>query len=389
LLPVNDYLLSGMMEVFMSIRILFACGGTGGHINPALAVAAMMKERHPGAKILFAGNPAGMEARLVPAAGFEFTGVEVLGFQRRPSFHNLKNNIKAVRYLFSASGKVEKIVNSFSPDVCVGTGGYVSGPVVRKAAKMNVRTVTHEQNAYPGVTTKLLCKYADKVLLAVPEAQVRLPKYVAGIVTGNPVRKDVLQADRKSAREHYGIGDRVCLLSFGGSQGAAKVNQGVADVIAWHFGSGKIHHIHATGQYGGKTFPGQLSERGVNILGDEHIDVREFIDDMPRCLAAADLVICRAGALSISELQAAGRASILIPSPNVAANHQHHNAAVLAKKDAAILIEERSLTGGYLVSVIEKLVENPAALKKIGKNAAAMAITDATERICDEIESLL
>jgi len=371
------------------MKILFACGGTAGHINPALAVAGILKEKRPDTQFLFAGNPKGMEARLVHAAGYPFVPIEVLGFQRKLSFHNLKKNALAVKHLLAASGKAKKIIQDFAPDICMGTGGHVSGPVVRQAAKMRVPTLTHEQNAYPGVTTKLLCHYVDKVLLAVAGAEEYLPKGTDCVVTGNPVRSEILSADRAAARRALRVGDRVCLLSFGGSLGAKRINQAVADLMAWHYGKENIHHIHATGHHGTELFPKLLEERGVDIIGETHIDVRAYIDNMAECLAAADLVICRAGAISISELQAAGKASILIPSPNVAENHQFHNARVLTTKNAAILIEEKDLTGKRLVETVAGLVSDPQELRNIGRNAASMAIADAGERICGEIENLL
>ncbi len=375
----------------MPIRILFACGGTAGHINPALAVAGVLKKKHPDTQILFAGNPKGMEARLVSAAGYDFAPIHVLGFQRKLTLHNLKNNVMAAAYLLTASQRAAKIIRDFSPNVCMGTGGYVSGPVVRQAAKMGIPTLTHEQNAFPGVTTKLLTRYVDKVLLAVPEAMDYLPPKVHDrcVITGNPVRQEILLADRKAARQKMGIGDRICLLSFGGSLGAQQINQSIADVMAWHAGKGRIHHIHATGQYGVELFPRLLRERGVNPQGDPHLDIRTYIDDMPDCLAAADLVICRSGAISLSELQAAGKASILIPSPNVAENHQYHNAMVMVSKNAALIIEEKDLTGARLIQVIEDVISDPQELRNIGKNAASMAIIDSAERICSQIEELI
>ena len=373
----------------MPVKILFACGGTAGHINPALAVAGLLREQWPDVQILFAGNPKGMEAKLVPAAGYDFAPIEVLGFQRKLSLHNIKNNVMALRYLLTASKKARRIIEDFSPDVCMGTGGYVSGPVVRMAAKMKIPTLTHEQNAFPGMTTKLLCKYVDKVLLAVGQARQFLPGAPNVVVTGNPVRREILTADREKSRQKLGVGDKICILSFGGSLGAKKINEAIAEVIAQNYDKGMIHHIHATGQYGAELFPELLREKGVDINDAKNIDLRTYIDDMPDCLAAADLVICRAGALSISELQAVGRAAILIPSPNVAGNHQHYNARLLESRNAAILIEEKDLATGRLAQAIQELCADPQKLQDIGRSAASMAITDASQRICKEIEQLL
>ncbi|MCL2857222.1 MAG: undecaprenyldiphospho-muramoylpentapeptide beta-N-acetylglucosaminyltransferase [Oscillospiraceae bacterium] len=372
------------------MKILFACGGTAGHINPALAVAGLVRERWPGASILFAGNPSGMEATLVPKAGYDFAPIEVLGFQRKLNLRNIRNNLAAAGYLLTATGKAKKIIREFAPDICMGTGGYVSGPVVRTAAKMKIPTLTHESNAFPGVTTRLLCKYVDKVLLGVPQAERYLQAEGKIATTGNPVREEILAAKREESRRKLGIGtDKICLLSFGGSLGAQRLNEAIADVVAWHEDRRDIYHIHGTGQYGVELFTQLLWERGVNPESSANLDWREYIDDMPACLAAADLVICRAGALSISELQAAGRASVLIPSPNVAGNHQYHNARPLAEKNAAILIEEKDLTGEGLVNIIADLAADPGELRNIGRNAAKMAITDAGRRILNEIEQLL
>jgi len=372
------------------MRILFVCGGTAGHINPALAVAGLIRERQPQAAILFAGNPGGMEATLVPKAGFEFAPIEVLGFQRKISLRNLRNNLKAAGYLLTATGKAKKIIRGFAPDVCMGTGGYVSGPVVRTAAKMKIPTLSHEQNAFPGVTTRLLCKYVDKVLLGVPQAEQYLQADGKISVTGNPVRGEILTARREESRSKLGIDkDKICLLSFGGSLGAKRLNEAIAEVMAWHHDKDTVHHIHATGQYGVEFFPQLLRDRGIDSDRCKGIDLRTYIDDMPDCLAAADLVICRAGASSISELQAIGRASVLIPSPNVAGNHQYHNARLLAGKNAAILIEEKDLTGEGLIGIVADLAEDPGELRNIGRNAASMAINDSGQRILNEIEQLL
>jgi UDP-N-acetylglucosamine--N-acetylmuramyl-(pentapeptide) pyrophosphoryl-undecaprenol N-acetylglucosamine transferase len=205
------------------------------------------------------------------------------------------------------------------------------------------------------------------------------------VVTGNPIRKEILLADREKSRRELGVDGRICLLTFGGSLGAERINQAVADVVAAFHKGGQIHHIHAMGQYGTELFPDLLQIKGVDIADNPHYDIREYISDMPRCLAAADLVVCRAGAISLSELQATGRASILIPSPNVAENHQYHNAMVLANRGAAVVIEEKDLTGERLVAAIKELVSDPQEIENLGRNASAMAIADGAERIVAEI----
>lgn len=372
------------------MKILFAAGGTAGHINPAIAVAQVVREKHPEAGILFAGNPDGMEARLVREAGFDFAPIHVKGFQRRLTWRNVKNNARAVFYLTTAFSRAKKIITEFGPDAVMGTGGYVSGPILQTAAKLGVKTVTHEQNAFPGVTTKLLCRVVDKLLLAVEDARTHLNPACECVVTGNPVRQDVLFANREKARERLGVGERICILSFGGSNGARAVNVAISKLIAWHCRGGRFHHIHATGSFGVDFLPELLQEEGLPDWSTiPWLDIREYISDMPDCLAAADLVISRAGALTISELEAAGRASILIPSPNVAENHQYHNAMVLQRADAACVIEERDLTGDALVEAVLRLTSEPDTLARLGRNAASLAILDANERIYAELMSLI
>ena len=371
-----------------NMKILFACGGTGGHINPAIAVANYIKSLYPDTEILFAGNPKGMEARLVPAAGFDFAPIEIMGFERYICMRNIKHNIKAVKCLLTCRKRAKEIINEFSPDVVVGTGGYVSAPILKTAHEMGIKTAAHEQNAYPGVSNKLNFKFADKILLAVEAAKKYLPEGRDYIITGNPVREEIIMADREKAREKFNIGDRKCILTFGGSLGAGKVNEAVADIIEWHSQRDDIYHIHATGKKGYEGFFKLLDEKKINYKNG-HTEIREYINDMAECMAAADLVISRSGAISLSEIQAAGKASILIPSPNVAENHQYHNAKVLADQNAAYLIEEKDLNRESIIKAVEEILDNPEIMKVLSKNAAAMAYLDANKRISENILELI
>ncbi|MCI8440969.1 MAG: undecaprenyldiphospho-muramoylpentapeptide beta-N-acetylglucosaminyltransferase [Provencibacterium sp.] len=366
------------------MKILFVCGGTAGHINPALAVAGLIRSRRPDAQIRFIGNPHGMEKRLVSEAGYPFSPVVVKGFYRSFSPKAIAHNLSAVSCMLRSSGEARRLLRDFSPDVVMGTGGYVSGPVLRAAAKLGFKTLTHESNAFPGVTTKLLARYVDRVLLAVEEAKKYLPEGTNCEIVGNPVREEIFLADREKSRKALGVKPgQVVLLTFGGSLGAQRVNEAVADLIAWHYKSGKVHHIHATGQYGVELLPRLLKERGVDLRGLDTVDIREYISDMPRCLAASDIVVCRAGAMTLSELTAAGRASVLIPSPNVAENHQYYNAMVLEKAGAAKVIEEKDLSGEKLCALVSDWAEHPDKLAALSKNASRLATPDAAERICD------
>lgn len=370
------------------MRILFAGGGTAGHINPALAIAGYVKKQMPEAEILFVGNKGGMEERLVPQAGFDFKQIVISGFKRSFNIKAIGHNVKTVKRMFTASAESKKIIKEFKPDLAVGTGGYVSGPVLRTAAKMGVPIIIHEQNAYPGVTTKMLSKLAKKVMLAIPDAKKHLDPNLDYVITGNPVRQEILSANRESARAELGLDERPVVLSFGGSLGARKINENLADLIARSGKDGKYQHIHAYGQYG-KWFPDLVKEKGTDISKCPNLDIREYINNMATCLAACDVVVSRAGAITLSEIQAQGKPAVLIPSPNVAENHQYHNAMAMVNKKAAEIIEEKDLTPELLIEKVDKLLESSATLEEYSKNARKMAIVDANERIFSVIKDIL
>ena len=347
------------------VRILIAAGGTAGHINPALAIAGQLRQQYPDAQISFAGRKKGMEHRLVTAAGYPFYPIEVHGFQRSFTPRNILRNLSALFWLALSPVRAGAILRQLKPDLVIGTGGYVIGPMVRAAAKKGIRTAIHEQNAFPGVTNKLLAPMVDVVLAAVPAAVEKLGAPQKTVVCGNPVRPEMFAQDAAAARRELGIPEgKTVLLSFGGSLGAQRVNEVVADLAAWHVAHADFYHIHATGQYGVQLFRTLARQKGFE--NSPHMDVREYIDDMPRCLAAADLVICRAGALTLAELEAMGRASILIPSPNVAENHQYYNALELEKAGGARVLEEKELTGEKLIETVRQLTEKPDTLRIMG-----------------------
>ena len=370
------------------MKILFAGGGTAGHINPALAIAGYIRELEPDAEILYIGAKGGMEERLVPNAGFDFKSITISGFQRKLNWGNIRRNFKTVVHLFSSSKEARKIIKDFQPDICVGTGGYVSGPVIREAIKIKIPAVIHEQNAYPGVTNKMLAKRADRVMLAVADAQSHFDPNARCVLTGNPVRQEVLRANREQSRRALGLDARPLILSFGGSLGARTINEAAADLLVSSGKSGKYQHIHGYGQYG-KWLPELLKQKGLDLSACPNITLKEYINNMPECLAAADLVICRAGAITLSELQVQGKASILIPSPNVAENHQYHNAMALVNRKAAMILEEKDLTGEKLCKAVEQIFATPNGAAEFGQNARKMAIIDANERIYKQIKEVL
>lgn len=361
------------------MKILLAGGGTAGHINPALAIAGYIREKRPDTEFLFIGNKDGMEQRLVPQAGFKIESIIISGFKRSFSPKNMLENVKTVKRTFSSSNKAKKIISEFKPDICIGTGGYVSGPVIRTAAKMGIPCIIHEQNAFPGVTNKMLAKSVKKVMLAVPDAKKYFEKADV-VITGNPVRGEILTADKEKSRQMLGLDSRPVILSFGGSLGARKINEAVADLVARSGKDGRYQHIHAYGSYG-EWFPSLVKDKGTDIEKCDNLDVRPYIDNMSVCMAAADLVICRAGAITLSEIQAMGKPAILIPSPNVAENHQYHNAMALVNRGAAQIIEESQLSGELLMKKADKMLIDPENLDKISENSKKMAIIDANERI--------
>ncbi|MDY5559241.1 MAG: undecaprenyldiphospho-muramoylpentapeptide beta-N-acetylglucosaminyltransferase [Candidatus Heritagella sp.] len=364
----------------MFVRVLFAGGGTAGHINPALAIAGYLREKQPDAEILFIGNRGGMEEKLVPKAGFAMKTIVISGFQRKMTPKAIAHNVKTLTRVVTSSHQARRIIREFAPDLCVGTGGYVSGPVVRTAMKLGIPAVIHEQNAYPGVTNKMLSADAARVMMAVSDAEKYMKPGARCVLTGNPIRPEILREERAAARKKLGVDDRPLILSFGGSLGARKVNEAVADLMTHTIPGGKFQHIHGYGQYS-RWMPDLLREKGIDPDKTPQLDLREYIHDMPVCLAAADLVISRAGAMTLSEIQATGKGSILIPSPNVAENHQFHNAMALVNRGAAEIVEEKDLTGDVLWEKVQKIFAAPGGAAALGENAAKMAIRDANERI--------
>lgn len=362
------------------MRVLFTGGGTAGHINPALAAAGYLKMKQPDAEILFVGNKGGMEERLVPPAGYEIKTIHISGFQRKITPKNIARNIQTVARLASSSVESRKIIREFKPDVCVGTGGYVSGPVIREAAKLGIPCAVHESNAFPGMTIKMLAKHVHAVMLAVEDAKKYFDSDVNIVMTGNPVRPEILRVNRNDARERLGLDERPVVLSFGGSLGAANINKAMLTVLKNSAETGHVQHIHGYGQHD-KTFPQDLEALGVDLKKNPQIRVLEYINNMADCLAAADVVISRSGAITLTEIEALGKGSILIPSPNVSENHQYHNAMALVNRGAAEIIEEKDLTGELLLEKLEGILSQSGKAESLGNEARKMSVPDANERI--------
>ena len=371
------------------MKYLLAGGGTAGHINPALAIAGYIKEHEPDAEFLFIGNRDGMEQRLVSQAGYPIESVVISGFKRSLSPKSTVQNIRTVCRSFTSRARAKKIIKAFDPDICIGTGGYVSGPVILAAADLGYKTVIHEQNAYPGITNKMLAKRVDKVMIAIADAQKHFDSRAQFVVTGNPVRPSILATKHNEAKHRLGLDDsRPIILSFGGSLGARCINEAMADLIARSAKDGRYYHIHAYGQQGA-FMPDLLKEKGVKVKECDNLDIRQYIDNMNDCLAACDLVVSRAGAITLSEIQAKGRPAVLIPSPFVTENHQFHNAMSMVNQHAAMIIEQKDLTGEKLIETVDRMLSEPSVLGEYRRNAQRMAITDANERIYRTIREVL
>lgn len=370
------------------MRVLLAGGGTGGHINPALAIAEIIQEHDPSAEFLFVGTPNGMEAKLVPQAGYRLETMHVAGFQRKLTLKNFKRNVKAVYYLAVSQPRARKIVKRFHPDIAIGTGGYVAGPILHAVAHMGIPCAIHEQNAFPGVTNKMLAKEVSHVMLTVEKALDYLHPECAYTVTGLPVRGNISHVDRAAARKQLGFDDSMCILSFGGSLGAGCINEAMAKLIPWHVKKSlKINHIHGYGGMGKESFPAAMEKAGIPMRSDR-LRITEYIDDMEVCLAAADLVVCRSGASTLAELEAAGRGSILIPSPIVTGNHQLHNANVLGEAGAAIVIEQKDASPERVIHEVEMLYHDRGRLTEMGQNAKRLEIPDTADRIWHVVSEL-
>jgi len=364
------------------MRVIFAGGGTAGHINPALAIAKYIKDKQPDAEILFVGIKKGMESELVPKAGFDIKYIDVLGFKRSI---NLKNLV-ALAKVFGAFLKSSRIIKDFKPDIVIGTGGYVSGPVLASAVMLGIPTLIHEQNVFAGMTSKILSSIVDVVCISFAESMKGFKNAKKIIHTGNPLRSELFDISQKEARARLEIGSRPFIVAFGGSLGAKRLNDAVLDFIYKSKGKRNFELLLATGRGQFEDVLCELSQKGIN---EENVKVVKYIHNMDEVLAAADIVIARAGAITISEINALGKPSILIPSPNVTNNHQEYNARALEKQGAAIVFTEKELQDNVLCIAIDKLINDKEALKEMSQGSMKMGIKNGTQKIYNLIIELL
>ena len=370
------------------MKLLFTCGGTAGHINPAIALARLFQSRHQDCQVLFAGADNGMERTLVPHEGYELRTVHVNTIHRAWKWKDIKHNIMTVVTLPQARRQARAILDEFRPDLVVGTGGYASYPVVKEAARRGIPTAVHESNAVPGLTTKLLSKVTDRVMVGFEDSRKHYPHPERVVVTGTPVRRDFFDHTRKEARQALGLdGGRPLVLSYWGSLGADVMNRYMADFLSAEAAEGfPFHHIHGAGR-NYQSLTAALEERGVDLTGGA--EVRAYIYDMPLVMAAADLVVCRAGASTISELTAIAKPCVLVPSPNVTNNHQEKNARVLEHHGAAVVVLEGETDGAALYRQVKDLLADPEKRSAMAKALEELSVTDAAEEIYQTLMALL
>ncbi|MFA7467130.1 MAG: undecaprenyldiphospho-muramoylpentapeptide beta-N-acetylglucosaminyltransferase [Desulfotomaculaceae bacterium] len=375
------------------MRFIVTGGGTGGHIYPALAIAGGMQQRYPGCRIMYVGTARGLESDLVPAVGIDFRAVRAVGIKRSLSLQNLKVPLEVV----AGYREARRLIRSFAPDAVVGTGGYVCGPVVLAAARMKIPTLIHEQNALPGITNRILSRFVDRVAVTFEDSLKHFPGQAKPRLTGLPVRSEVLTAGREAARTKYSVKDEeLFVLSFGGSQGARSINSAVASVAGWIAGRPDLKWLHVTGQGQYDSFMDMLKRKGdtpqqnrgaVEVPGN--LIVQPYMYEMPDALAAADLVVGRAGAASIAEITVRGLPALLVPFPYATANHQEHNARALVDREAAVMILDAEFSGTGLAARLEELLGEPERLKAMAASSRGLGKPRALDDILDALAELL
>lgn len=367
------------------MKILLSGGGTGGHVYPAIAIANEMKKRYPSAEILFVGTSTGIENEIVPQNGYNIKTITVQGFKRKIDLDNIKRGAKLIKGLNEA----RKIVKDFNPDIVIGTGGYVSGPVLFCASIGKAITLVHEQNSFPGVTNKILSKNVTKIITCFDDAKDRFPSSAKDKISlvGNPVRKELLETSKENARDNIGIPqDKKMVLIYGGSGGFKKINDVMIDLIKSMVNE-DISFVYATGKRYYDSFKSKLEESKIELK--QYQRVVPYLNDMANVLSASDIIIGSAGATSISEITALGKPSIIIPKAYTAENHQEYNAKSIENNGAGICILEKELTYEKLHAELFKILSSNDILKNMEKNSLSIGKPNAVNDICDIIDDLI
>ncbi len=365
------------------MRVLLTGGGTAGHINPAIAIANYIKEKEPDSEFLFVGTERGLEKTLVPKCGYDIKFIDVMGLRRSLSVENIKVFINYVK----STGVAKRIIKNFKPDVVIGTGGYVCAPVVRAAASLKIPTLIHEQNVFPGLAIKMLAGKADVTAISFEETRdmMRAKKMV---LTGNPLRPDLFAVhDIDLVRAEYGFDEKPIVLMFGGSLGAETMNEALVQMIA----ENRIKEFNLIASTGERHYE-SISEsikKTTDLSKVKNIKVVPYIYNMEEIFFAADVVVGRAGAITVSEITALGKAAVLIPSPYVAHNHQEYNARYLEKNGAAKVVLESEVSGERICEEISSILKNKETLAKMQSDSKKIGIADACETIYNYIKEMI
>ena len=370
------------------MKFILTCGGTAGHINPALAVAGRLRELMPDCEILFIGAEGKMEMELVPREGYKIEPLKITNISRGHSLEAIIHNLDTLKNVAVSTREAKRIMREFKPDVVIGTGGYVCYPVLMAAAELKIPTAVHESNAVPGLTTKLLAERVDKVMVGFEESRGAYHHPEKVEVTGTPVRGEFAAYSKALAKRELGLDpDEPLVVSVWGSLGAAHMNKIMGELITMMDDSRPFRLIHSVGTRYFEDFMSALRQRAPDFARFG-ADVRKYIYDMPRVMAAADLILCRAGASTLSELAYMGKPVIIVPSPNVTNNHQEKNARVLEKAGGAKVFLEGEFDAPALMDTVRGLLGDSAQLEAMSQAMLSLAVPGATDRICDIILSL-
>ncbi|MTI49042.1 MAG: undecaprenyldiphospho-muramoylpentapeptide beta-N-acetylglucosaminyltransferase [Firmicutes bacterium] len=371
------------------MKVLITGGGTGGHIYPALAIAKKIKEEHPDSSIVYVGTKNSMESEIVPKEGFNFKSIRVKGFRRKLSMDTLKS----IKELALGLNDARKLIKEFSPDIVIGTGGYVCGPLVLISSLKGIPTLIHEQNALPGITNRILSKFTDKIAASFEESKKYFKDSSKVTITGNPIRKEIVnikEINKSSAYRSLGItSQKKTVLSFGGSGGQKSLNDAMEEVIAKNINNDDIQIIHVTGKRLYDNFVEGIESKGINLSTHKNIKVLPYLFEMPKAQSIANLIITGGGALSIAEINAIGKASIIIPKAYATDNHQEFNAKALEDEGAGVMVLEKELSGEKLNNLIIDLLKNERKLRRMEQNSKRIGITDSADRIIAIINQMV
>lgn len=363
------------------MKILLAGGGTAGHINPALAIADYAVKKDKSTKVLFIGTERGMERKRVPEAGYDIKFVKVEGLSKKISY----KNFKALIHMLTAKKKCKKIIREFAPDIVIGTGGYVCAPAVMAANSLNIPTLIHEQNVFPGSAIKLLGKTSSVTAISFEDSRKYLADAKELLYTGNPIRESILDCNRADARRTLGLGDEKFIVFFGGSLGAEAINRVATQYIKNLKDSNSIKVLFATGERNYDTVMSEFADYKI----PDNITVSPYIHNMDIVMNAADLLVCRSGAITVSEVASLGKAAIFVPSPNVTHNHQEYNARALSDSGAAVTILEKDFCLASLESAMADALFDEAEHRAICERALSLGSTKALEIIYNKITELV